>query len=116
MGSPETPSQERRTLRRAVTLEGVGMHTGVQARVTFGPGDPGSGIVFRRTDLPGAPAIPAQLSSVSGVERSTTLAANTAPVNQTPVNTNPPEYQVPPVEPLPDSKMQLLMVSKVASF
>jgi UDP-3-O-[3-hydroxymyristoyl] N-acetylglucosamine deacetylase/3-hydroxyacyl-[acyl-carrier-protein] dehydratase len=44
--------------------------------VTLGAGAPGSGIVFRRTDLPGVPAIPARLSSVTGVERRTTLAAN----------------------------------------
>lgn len=81
MGSPETASQARRTLRRAVTLEGVGMHTGVQTRVTFGAGEPGSGIVFRRADLAGAPTIPARLSSVSGVERRTTLASNGAEVH-----------------------------------
>ena len=81
MGIPETVSQARRTLRRPVTLEGVGMHTGVVTRVTFGAGEPGSGIVFRRADLAGAPTIPAQLSSVSGVERSTTLAANGAVVH-----------------------------------
>jgi UDP-3-O-[3-hydroxymyristoyl] N-acetylglucosamine deacetylase/3-hydroxyacyl-[acyl-carrier-protein] dehydratase len=59
-----------------VTLEGVGVHTGAQSRVTLGAGEPGSGIVFRRADLPGVPEIPARLSSVTGVERRTTLAAN----------------------------------------
>jgi len=37
--------------------------------------------VFRRTDLAGAPTIPARLSSVAGVERRTTLAANGAEVH-----------------------------------
>ncbi len=81
MGSPETVSQARRTLRRAVTLEGVGMHTGVQARVTFCAGEPGSGIVFRRADLAGSPTVAARLSSVSGVERRTTLSSNGAEVH-----------------------------------
>jgi UDP-3-O-[3-hydroxymyristoyl] N-acetylglucosamine deacetylase/3-hydroxyacyl-[acyl-carrier-protein] dehydratase len=64
-----------------VTLEGVGMHTGVVSRVTFLGGEPGGGIVFRRTDLAGAPTIPAQLGSVSGVERRTVLSANGAEVH-----------------------------------
>jgi UDP-3-O-[3-hydroxymyristoyl] N-acetylglucosamine deacetylase/3-hydroxyacyl-[acyl-carrier-protein] dehydratase len=76
VASPATASRPRRTLRRAVTLEGVGVHTGAQSRVTLGAGEPGSGIVFRRADLPAAPTIPARLSSVTGVERRTTLAAN----------------------------------------
>jgi UDP-3-O-[3-hydroxymyristoyl] N-acetylglucosamine deacetylase/3-hydroxyacyl-[acyl-carrier-protein] dehydratase len=63
-------------VRRAETLEGVGMHTGARTKVTFGPGAPGGGVVFRRTDLEGAPCIPARLSSVTGVERRTTLASD----------------------------------------
>ena len=81
MGNADTVGQPRRTLRRAVTLEGVGMHTGVHTRVTFCAAEPGAGIVFRRADLDGAPTIPARLTSVSGVERRTTLAANGAEVH-----------------------------------
>ena len=57
------------------------MHTGATTRVTFGGAEPGGGIVFRRTDLKGAPTVPARLTSVSGVERRTTLAANGAEVH-----------------------------------
>jgi UDP-3-O-[3-hydroxymyristoyl] N-acetylglucosamine deacetylase/3-hydroxyacyl-[acyl-carrier-protein] dehydratase len=57
------------------------MHTGIQSRVTFLGGEPGSGIVFRRTDLAGAPTIPARLGSVFAVERRTVLAANGAEVH-----------------------------------
>jgi UDP-3-O-[3-hydroxymyristoyl] N-acetylglucosamine deacetylase / 3-hydroxyacyl-[acyl-carrier-protein] dehydratase len=57
------------------------MHTGVQSRVTFLGGEQGTGIVFRRADLAGSPEIPARLSSVSGVERRTVLAANGAEVH-----------------------------------
>ncbi len=42
---------------------------------------PGAGIVFRRTDLEGSPSIPARLSSVTGVERRTTLAAGGAEIH-----------------------------------
>ncbi len=81
MTGTETDRPARRTLRRPVTLEGIGMHTGAQSRVTFRSADPGCGLVFRRTDLAGAPEIPARLTSVAGVERRTTLAANGAEVH-----------------------------------
>ena len=81
MGNATKASLPRRTLRREATLEGVGMHTGVPARATFGAGERGAGIVFRRTDLEGAPAVPARLTSVTGVERRTVLAAGGAEVH-----------------------------------
>ena len=81
MTSTQTASPARRTLRRPATLEGVGMHTGAPSRVTFRAAAPGDGVVFRRVDLEGAPEIPARLTSVSGVERRTTLAANGAEVH-----------------------------------
>ena len=71
----------RRTLARPVSLEGVGMHTGARTRVTFSPGERGAGIVFRRSDLEGAPCIPARLSSVTGVERRTTLGRDGAEIH-----------------------------------
>ncbi|HEX7077009.1 MAG TPA: bifunctional UDP-3-O-[3-hydroxymyristoyl] N-acetylglucosamine deacetylase/3-hydroxyacyl-ACP dehydratase [Candidatus Eisenbacteria bacterium] len=48
----------QRTLARAVSYDGVGLHTGVACHVEFRPAPPGSGLRFVRTDLPGAPAIP----------------------------------------------------------
>ena len=50
------PSQ--RTVSRRVTLEGAGLHSGEAASLTFCPGEPGSGLRFRRTDLDGAPEVP----------------------------------------------------------
>jgi UDP-3-O-[3-hydroxymyristoyl] N-acetylglucosamine deacetylase/3-hydroxyacyl-[acyl-carrier-protein] dehydratase len=57
------------------------MHTGALTRVTFQGAAPGSGVRFRRTDLDGAPVIPARLSSVSALERRTALAAAGAEVH-----------------------------------
>jgi UDP-3-O-[3-hydroxymyristoyl] N-acetylglucosamine deacetylase / 3-hydroxyacyl-[acyl-carrier-protein] dehydratase len=71
----------RRTVRRDATLEGVGMHTGAQSSVTFRAAPPGAGLTFRRVDLPGAPTIPARLTSVTGVERRTTLGDGKAEVH-----------------------------------
>jgi UDP-3-O-[3-hydroxymyristoyl] N-acetylglucosamine deacetylase/3-hydroxyacyl-[acyl-carrier-protein] dehydratase len=57
------------------------MHTGAPVRLTFAPAGPGAGIVFRRTDLDGAPEVAARLASVTGIERRTTLAGGGAEVH-----------------------------------
>jgi len=51
----------------------MGLHTGVEAEARFLPAPAGQGIVFRRTDLPGTPEIPARLSEVAAVDRRTGL-------------------------------------------
>ena len=63
----------RKTLARAVALEGIGLHLGVECRITFQPASAKQGIVFRRTDCPGLPPIRAHVSEVSGSERRTQL-------------------------------------------
>ncbi len=47
----------QRTLRRPVSFEGVGLHTGERGCVTFRPAPAGSGIDFVRMDLPGRPSV-----------------------------------------------------------
>lgn len=51
--------RSQNTLKRAVTFTGIGIHTGHRVTLTFVPAKEGSGIVFKRTDLEGAPTIPA---------------------------------------------------------
>ena len=51
-------SSTQRTIAKAVSFEGVGLHTGQPCRVEFRPAPPDSGIRFVRLDLPGAPEIP----------------------------------------------------------
>jgi UDP-3-O-[3-hydroxymyristoyl] N-acetylglucosamine deacetylase / 3-hydroxyacyl-[acyl-carrier-protein] dehydratase len=63
----------QRTLATAVTLEGAGVHTGEATSVTLRPAEPGTGIRFRRTDVPGAPEIPASLDHVVGTDLGTAL-------------------------------------------
>ena len=63
----------RKTLARPATLEGIGLHLGVQCRITFQPAAKKQGIVFRRVDCPGAPLIRAHVTEVSGSERRTQL-------------------------------------------
>jgi len=63
----------RRTIARAVTLEGVGLHLGVPCRLTFQPAPPGQGIRFVRTDRPGTAPIPAIVEHAVLTERRTQL-------------------------------------------
>lgn len=63
----------RKTLARPVVLEGIGLHLGVQCRITFQPATARQGIYFRRTDCPGLPRIRAHVSEVSGSDRNTQL-------------------------------------------
>jgi len=45
--------QFEQTIREAVECSGVGLHSGVPVRMRILPGAPGTGIVFRRSDLDG---------------------------------------------------------------
>jgi UDP-3-O-[3-hydroxymyristoyl] N-acetylglucosamine deacetylase/3-hydroxyacyl-[acyl-carrier-protein] dehydratase len=63
----------RKTLARPVALEGVGLHLGIQCRITFQPATAREGITFRRTDCEGLPRIRAEVSEVSASERRTQL-------------------------------------------
>ena len=63
----------RRSIAREARLEGVGLHLGHQCRLTFRPAAPGSGVRFRRSDLEGAPEVPALVDRAVLSERRTQL-------------------------------------------
>ena len=63
----------RRSVRQSTSLSGTGLHTGAATVATFLPAPAGTGVLFRRTDLPGRPEIPARLTEVEAVERRTAL-------------------------------------------
>jgi UDP-3-O-[3-hydroxymyristoyl] N-acetylglucosamine deacetylase/3-hydroxyacyl-[acyl-carrier-protein] dehydratase len=67
---------KQQTLAGPAALEGIGIHTGEPASVRFLPGEVDSGIRFRRSDLDGAPEIPASLDAVQDTELGTTLAVD----------------------------------------
>jgi len=54
----------QRTLSREVSCEGVGVHSGDQISMTLFPAPANSGVVFRRTDVPGGAVIPARWDRV----------------------------------------------------
>ncbi|MEO7217464.1 MAG: bifunctional UDP-3-O-[3-hydroxymyristoyl] N-acetylglucosamine deacetylase/3-hydroxyacyl-ACP dehydratase [Gemmatimonadaceae bacterium] len=63
----------RRTISTPTTVSGVGLHLGRACELTFRPAASGSGISFRRTDLPGRPTIRARVEEVTATERRTQL-------------------------------------------
>ena len=63
----------QKTLAKAVSLSGIGLHTGKKVTLTFLPAEPNTGFVFKRVDLPGAPEIPALSKYVTRTQRSTVL-------------------------------------------
>ncbi len=68
------------TLKREFELSGVGLHSGKNATVSVKPVNHGNGRYFVRTDLPGAPEIPAQIKSIGQTTLSTELTAGQAKV------------------------------------
>ena len=71
----------RRTLARAARVTGIGLHTGAATEARFDPAGAGTGIRFRRSDLPAADEIPATLPNVEATERRTALGAAPATIH-----------------------------------
>jgi UDP-3-O-[3-hydroxymyristoyl] N-acetylglucosamine deacetylase / 3-hydroxyacyl-[acyl-carrier-protein] dehydratase len=63
----------RNTIAAPASVEGVGLHLGILCRLTFRPAPVGSGVVFKRTDLPNEPTIPAHVDAAVLTERRTQL-------------------------------------------
>ncbi len=68
------------TLGGEFTRSGIGLHTGLVAKVRVLPAIAGSGRTFIRVDLPDSPKISAHIDAVGQTMLSTELAANNATV------------------------------------
>ena len=66
-------SDKQHTLGASFTIDGIGLHTGEACTLTVHPADGGHGYVFKRTDLPDTPSIPADCDLVVETRRGTTL-------------------------------------------
>lgn len=71
----------RQTIREPASVEGVGLHLGVACRLTFLPAASGAGVVFRRVDLSGSPAIPADVDVAVLTDRRTQLGEDPVSVH-----------------------------------
>jgi UDP-3-O-[3-hydroxymyristoyl] N-acetylglucosamine deacetylase len=71
----------QRTLKSIVKATGVGVHTGHKVHMALRPAAPDTGIVFCRSDLPGAPCIPARATNVSDTRMATVIEVDGARVS-----------------------------------
>ena len=68
---------KQKTIQKSVTIQGRGLHTGIEnIALTFKPAMENTGYIFKRTDLPGQPEIPATADLVRETARGTTLVKN----------------------------------------
>jgi UDP-3-O-[3-hydroxymyristoyl] N-acetylglucosamine deacetylase / 3-hydroxyacyl-[acyl-carrier-protein] dehydratase len=72
---------KQHTIREAITLTGVGLHTGVNVNMSFLPAPPNHGIKFQRTDLDGQPVVEADVDYVVDLSRGTSIEKNGARIN-----------------------------------
>lgn len=64
------------TIKEAVSLTGVGLHTGKKVKLTFKPASENHGYAFKRTDIEESPVIQAKASNVTTTDRGTRLESN----------------------------------------
>ena len=63
----------QKTIKKKVTLKGIGLHTGVKSEVTFRPAKENLGIRFKRVDIDGCPEILADIDHVIDISRGTSI-------------------------------------------
>lgn len=72
--------RNQHTIGKDVTYKGLGLHSGMPVTMTMHPAAPGAGIIFKRSDLPGGPEMPAQSRYITNTLRATTLEKGEAKV------------------------------------
>ncbi len=76
-------SEKQRTLKKAIKLSGIGLHTGEKVNLKIVPAAANHGYKFQRIDLDGEPIINADCDLVVATDRGTTLEQNGARVYTT---------------------------------
>ena len=69
-------SNKQQTIKKEVSLSGVGLHTGNTVNMTFKPAPVDHGYAFTRIDLEGEPVIAAKAEYVVNTQRGTNLEKN----------------------------------------
>ncbi|MDX2002516.1 MAG: bifunctional UDP-3-O-[3-hydroxymyristoyl] N-acetylglucosamine deacetylase/3-hydroxyacyl-ACP dehydratase [Chitinophagales bacterium] len=72
---------KQHTIKKAVSITGVGLHSGQEVTLTFKPAPINHGYKFKRIDIEGEPTINADADLVVEVARGTTLQQNGAKVS-----------------------------------
>lgn len=76
-------SDKQRTIKKAVSITGKGLHTGAAVTLTFNPAPENHWYKFQRTDVEGQPIIEADCDLVVDTSRGTTLEKNGVRVHTT---------------------------------
>ena len=71
----------QQTVKKPVTVSGIGLHTGVESNMTFKPAKPNHGIKFQRIDMEGEPIVEADVDNVVDLSRGTSIEKNGARIN-----------------------------------
>jgi UDP-3-O-[3-hydroxymyristoyl] N-acetylglucosamine deacetylase/3-hydroxyacyl-[acyl-carrier-protein] dehydratase len=66
----------QRTIGDKTSCVGIGLHTGVESKITFKPAPDNFGIKFKRMDVEGCPEIRADIDHVVDISRGTTIEEN----------------------------------------
>ena len=73
--------KQQQTIKRSVSLSGVGIHTGGKVSMTWKPAPVDHGIKFVRTDLDSKPVIDPLIRNVGDTTRWTTIGNNGAVIH-----------------------------------
>ena len=74
-------TKQQQTIKKAVTLSGLGLHTGNRVTLTLQPAPVDFGIQFERADLDGKPRVEARVENVIETTRGTTLGKGAVKVH-----------------------------------
>jgi len=77
-------SEKQKTIKKQISLEGIGLHTGKKVTVCLKPAQKKSGIRFRRIDLPESPIVEATTENIlkdAGIPRCTSIGKNGVVIN-----------------------------------
>lgn len=66
----------QKTIKRKITIEGIGLHSGKKAKLTLVPAPADVGIHFVRKDLEGCPSVAVSANNVTATSMATTLASD----------------------------------------
>ena len=66
-------TRSQNTIKKKVTIKGIGLHSGNSVKLNFIPAPPNTGIIFKRIDLEDQPQIKAEVANVTSTKRSTTI-------------------------------------------
>ncbi|WP_447641796.1 MULTISPECIES: bifunctional UDP-3-O-[3-hydroxymyristoyl] N-acetylglucosamine deacetylase/3-hydroxyacyl-ACP dehydratase [Chitinophagaceae] len=72
---------KQHTIASAISLNGIGLHTGAQIKLNISPAAPNDGIQFQRIDLEGQPIVKADCDKVADTSHNTTIQQGEAKVS-----------------------------------